>query len=213
MMKTKKMIRTSLFILTTLMLTPTLFGQIRFGVKADVGLNNPSFDSEAVQVENMTSYSIGPSLEAMFPFAVIDFGIEASLLYNDNRMTVSNLTDGESATTNDVSNRYLYLPLNAKIKFGLGMLPLRMYAVAGPYAGYLISGEGIDLEDMQQDLKAKEFQAGANIGLGVELFKMLQVGVNYGVQLTDNYAVERPNWQEPLNGKSETWSINATLYF
>ena len=213
MMKTKKMIRTSLFILTTLMLTPTLFGQIRFGVKADVGLNNPSFDSEALQVENMTSYSIGPSLEAMFPFAVIDFGIEASLLYNDNRMTVSNLTDGESATTNDVSNRYLYLPLNAKIKFGLGMLPLRMYAVAGPYAGYLISGEGIDLEDMQQDLKAKEFQAGANIGLGVELFKMLQVGVNYGVQLTDNYAVERPNWQDPLNGKSETWSINATLYF
>lgn len=212
-MKTKKMIRTSLFILTTLMLTPTLFGQIRFGVKADVGLNNPSFDSDALQVENMTSYSIGPSLEAMFPFAVIDFGIEASLLYNDNRMTVSNLTDGESATTNDVSNRYLYLPLNAKIKFGLGMLPLRMYAVAGPYAGYLISGEGIDLEDMQQDLKAKEFQAGANIGLGVELFKMLQVGVNYGVQLTDNYAVERPNWQEPLNGKSETWSINATLYF
>lgn len=212
-MKTKKMIRTSLFILTTLMLTPTLFGQIRFGVKADVGLNNPSFDSEAVQVENMTSYSIGPSLEAMFPFAVIDFGIEASLLYNDNRMTVSNLTDGESATTNDVSNRYLYLPLNAKIKFGLGMLPLRMYAVAGPYAGYLISGDGIDLEDMQQDLKAKEFQAGANIGLGVELFKMLQVGVNYGVQLTDNYAVERPNWQDPLNGKSETWSINATLYF
>ncbi len=60
------------------MLTPTLFGQIRFGVKADVGLNNPSFDSEALQVENMTSYSIGPSLEAMFPFAVIDFGIEAS---------------------------------------------------------------------------------------------------------------------------------------
>ncbi|QRX62854.1 PorT family protein [Dysgonomonadaceae bacterium zrk40] len=213
MMKTKKMIRTSLFILTTLMLTPTLFGQIRFGVKADVGLNNPSFDSEALQVENMTSYSIGPSLEAMFPFAVIDFGIEASLLYNDNRMTVSNLTDGESATTNDVSNRYLYLPLNAKIKFGLGMLPLRMYAVAGPYAGYLISGDGIDLEDMQQDLKAKEFQAGANIGLGLELFKMLQVGVNYGVQLTDNYAVERPNWQDPLNGKTETWSINATLYF
>lgn len=213
MMKTKKMIRTSLFILTALMLTPTLFGQIRFGVKADVGLNNPSFDSEAVQVENMTSYSIGPSLEAMFPFAVVDFGIEASLLYNDNRMTVSNLTDGENATSNEVSNRYLYLPLNAKIKFGLGMLPLRMYAVAGPYAGYLISGDEINLEDMQQDLKAKEFQAGANIGLGLELFKMLQVGVNYGVKLTDNYAVERPNWEDPLNGKSETWSITAALYF
>lgn len=212
-MKTKKMIRSSLFILIASMFTTSLFGQIRFGVKADVGLNNPRFNSEALKVENMTSYSIGPSIEAMFPFAVIDFGIEASLLYNDNRMTVANLTDGASATSNEVSNRYLYLPLNAKIKFGLGMLPLRMYAVAGPYASYLISGDGIDLQDVQADIKAKEFQAGANIGLGLELFRMLQVGVNYGVQLTDNYAVEQPNWNDPLNGKSDTWSISAALYF
>jgi len=212
-MKTKKMIRRSLFILIASMLTSSLFGQIRFGVKADVGLNNPSFNSEALKVENMTSYSIGPSLEAMFPFTVINFGIEASLLYNDNRMTVSNLTDGQSSPSNEVSNRYLYLPLNAKIKFGLGMLPLRMYAVAGPYAGYLISGDGINIGDINDDIKAKEFQAGANIGLGLELFKMLQVGVNYGVQLTDNYAVERPNWEDPLNGKSDTWSITAALYF
>ncbi len=212
-MKTKKTILRTLFILTAIMLTPSLFSQIRFGVKADVGLNNPSFDNEALQVENMTSYSIGPSIEAMFPFAVVDFGIEASLLYNDNRMTVSNLTDGESAPSSEVSNRYLYLPLNAKIKFGLGMLPLRMYAVAGPYAGYLIAGDEIDLQAMQDDIRAKEFQAGANIGLGLELFRILQVGVNYGVQLTDNYAVEQPNWEKPLNGKTETWSISAALYF
>lgn len=213
MMKTRKMIRRSLFILIATMLSTSLFAQIRFGVKADVGLNNPSFDSEAVKVENMTSYSIGPSIEMMFPFAVADFGVEASLLYNDNRMTVSNLTDGERTSPNEILNRYLYLPLNAKIKFGLGMLPLRMYASAGPYAGYLIGGDEIDLQAMQDDLKAKEFQAGANLGLGVELFRMLQVGVNYGVQLTDNYAVEQPNWEDPLNGKSEAWSITATLYF
>ena len=66
---------------------------------------------------------------------------------------------------------------------------------------------------MQDDIRAKEFQAGANIGLGLELFRILQVGVNYGVQLTDNYAVEQPNWEKPLNGKTETWSISAALYF
>jgi hypothetical protein len=213
MMKTSKMFKRGLFILITLLLTPALFGQIRFGVKADVGLNNPTFSSEAVQVENMTSYSIGPSLEMILPLVVVDFGIEASLLYNDNRMKVSNITDGQAGASNEVSNRYLYLPLNAKIKFRPGMLPLRMYAVAGPYAGYLIAGDEIDVQSMQEDIKAKAFQAGANIGLGVELFKMLQVGINYGVQLTDNYAVEQPDWQDPLNGKSETWSITAALYF
>jgi hypothetical protein len=212
-MKTSEMMKRSLFIVIAILLTPALFGQIRFGLKADVGLNNPTFSSEALQVKNLNSYSIGPSLEVIFPFLVVDFGVEASLLYNDNRMTVSNITDGQTGASNEVSNRYLYLPLNAKIKFRPGMLPLRMYVVAGPYAGYLIAGDEIDVQSMQENIKAKEFQAGANIGLGVELFKMLQVGVNYGVQLTDNYAVKQPNWQDPLNGKSETWSITAALYF
>lgn len=213
MMKTKKLILCSMACLIVSLLSAPLSAQIKAGVKADVGLNNPSFDSNTLKVENMTSYSIGPSLEALFPFAVADFGIEASLLYNDNRMTVSSLTDGESAGSDEISNRYLYLPLNAKIKFGLGILPVRMYAVAGPYAGYLISGDKINVQNMQEDISAKKFQAGTNIGMGLELFRMLQVGVTYGVQLTDNYAVEQPNWKDPLNGKSDSWSITAALYF
>ena len=66
---------------------------------------------------------------------------------------------------------------------------------------------------MKEDLKAKKFQAGVNIGGGVELFRMLQVGVNYAVHLSDNYAVEQPDWKDPLNGKSDSWSITATLFF
>ncbi|MBK5194520.1 MAG: PorT family protein [Proteiniphilum sp.] len=211
-MKTKKFILSSMAILLLTMLSLPLSAQIKFGVKADVGLNNPSFNSDALKVENMTSYSIGPSIEAMFPFAVVDFGIEASLLYNDNRMTVSNLS-GEGNEPQEVYNRYLNLPVNAKVKFGLGMLPLRMFATAGPYAGYLLSGDGINFQDVGDDIKAKEFQAGANIGFGVEVLHMIQVGLNYSVQLTDNYAHEEPNWRDPLNGKTETWSITGAVYF
>jgi len=211
-MKTKKFILSSMAILLLTMLSLPLTAQIKFGLKADVGLNNPSFNSDALKVENMTSYSIGPSIEAMFPFAVVDFGIDASLLYNDNRMTVSNLS-GEEPGTSDVYNRYLMLPVNAKVKFGLGMLPLRLFATAGPYAGYLISGDEIDFQTIGDDIKAKEFQAGANIGLGVEVLHMIQVGVNYSVQLTDNYSADQPNWRDPLNGKSEVWSITGAIYF
>ncbi|WP_298648645.1 porin family protein [uncultured Proteiniphilum sp.] len=211
-MKKVKIIRNSMLIVLLSMLVLPAFSQVRFGVKAEVGLNNPSFSSEVFEVENLTSYSIGPSLEMMFPFAVADFGIEASLLYNDNRMTVSNLT-GETRTSSDVSNRYLNLPVNAKAKFGLGGLPLKLFATAGPYVGYLISGDKIDLNDIQKDIKAKEFQAGANIGVGIELLRMFQVGLNYGVQLTDNYALDEPNWRDPLNGKTQTWSITGAIYF
>ncbi|MBF6627293.1 MAG: PorT family protein [Proteiniphilum sp.] len=211
-MKTTKFIRSSMAILLLTMLTLPLSAQIKFGVKVDVGLNNPSFDSEALKVENMTSYSIGPSMEAMFPFAVIDFGIDASLLYNDNRMTVSNLS-GDGNETKDVYNRYLNLPVNAKVKFGLGMLPLKLFATAGPYAGYLISGDEIDFQNIGDDINAKKFQAGANVGFGVELLHMIQVGLNYSVQLTDNYAADQPNWRDPLNGKTDNWSITGTIYF
>lgn len=200
------------FLLLSVLSVPA-FSQIKFGVKADVGLNNPTFDSDALKVENMTSYSIGPSIEAMFPFVVANFGIEASLLYNDNRMTVSNLMGEGSTTSEEVSNRYLMLPVNAKMKFGLGLLPLRMFATAGPYAGYLLSGDKIDFQDVGDDIKAKEFQAGANIGLGVEVLHMIQVGLNYRVQLTDNYAYDEPNWRDPLNGKNQTWSITGAIYF
>lgn len=209
-MKKVTIIRSSMLIVLLSMLAIPAFSQIKIGVKADVGLNNPSFDSDALKVENLTSYSIGPSLEIMFPFAVADFGIETSLLYNDNRMTISNLTDGN---TEDISNRYLTLPVNAKVKFGLGGLPLRLFGTAGPYAGYLISGDKIDFDEIGDDIKAKEFQAGANVGVGLELFKMLQVGVNYRVQLTDNYSLDEPNWRDPLNGKTQTWSITGAIYF
>jgi len=213
-MKTKTIYKAGMAIVLLSMLSVPAFSQIRFGIKADVGLNNPSFSSDALKVENMTSYSIGPSIEAMLlPLAVADLGIEASLLYNDNRMTVSRLSGEGTEADREVSNRYLMLPVNAKLKFGMGMLPLKLYAVAGPYAGYLIQGDKLDFGQTADDIKAKEFQAGANIGVGFEILRMIQAGVNYRVQLTDNYAVDEPDWRDPLNGKSDSWSITGAIYF
>ncbi len=213
-MKTKSMIKTGVAVFLLAMLSVPAFSQIRFGVKADVGLNNPSFNSDALKVENMTSYSIGPSIEAMImPLGVADLGIEASLLYNDNRMTVARLSGDGTEADSEIANRYLMLPVNAKLKFGMGMLPLRLYVAAGPYAGYLIQGDELDFDQAASDIKAKEFQAGANIGVGFEVLRMIQVGVNYRTQLTDNYAADEPDWSDPLNGKSESWSITGSIYF
>lgn len=207
------MTRIGLILLIFALSSGPLFSQVKFGVKGSVGLNNPTFSTDALQVENMTSYSIGPSIEAMFPFSAVDFGIDASLLYSDSRMTVANLTgEGSMGTEQDVSNRYLNLPLNAKVKIGLGTLPLKLYATAGPYAGYLIS-EGETIQEIGENIKAKSFQAGAGLGAGLEILNMIQVGVSYRVQLTDNYSSDEPDWSDPLNGKSDSWNISAAIYF
>jgi hypothetical protein len=213
-MKTKRIFASVVILILISALSTPVISQVKFGLKGSVGLNNPDFKTpnETFNVENMTSYSIGPAIEAMFlPLGAADFGIEAALLYNDNRMTISRL-QGEVGDT-EVSNRYINLPVNAKLKFGLGLLPLKLFGTAGPWAGYLIDGDEFNIGDVTEGIKAKEFQAGANLGFGLELLNMIQVGLNYSVKLTDNYSEDIPNWSEPLNGKTESWTITGTIYF
>lgn len=187
--------------------------QLRFGLKGEVGLNNTTFKKSDLQVENLNSFSVGPTMEFMLPLAVVNLGVDAALLYNDNRMEVSNFMGGNNPTKQEVNNRYLKLPVNAKFKYPIAMLPLSLYAAAGPYAAYLISGDKIDFKSIEKDIEANKFEAGINIGVGAEVLKMLQVGFTYSAKLTDNYSLDKPEWDDVLNHKSGTWAISASLFF
>ena len=185
----------------------TGYSQVRFGLRGEVGLNKATFSKEAIEVENLNTFKIGPTVEIMFP--VMDFGVEASILYNNNKMDVAYLED--SSTPIKVTNHYIDIPVNLKYKFGL-ISPVKIYAAAGPYAKIHVGGDDIKFSDVTDDIKAKTFEAGVNLGLGVELFKRLAVGVNYGIQLTDDYSTNQPKWSDALNNKDGLWSIQATVY-
>ena len=185
----------------------TGYSQVRFGLRGEVGLNKATFSKEAIEVENLNTFKIGPTVEIMFP--VMDFGVEASILYNNNKMDVAYLED--SSTPIEVTNHYIDIPVNLKYKFGL-ISPVKIYAAAGPYAKIHVGGDDIKFANVTDDIKAKTFEAGVNLGLGVELFKRLAVGVNYGIQLTDDYSTNQPKWSDALNNKDGLWSIQATVY-
>ncbi len=204
----KKLVFNTTIIILSVLALPA-FSQIRFGVRGDIGLNNPTYKSDVLKVENTTNYSIGPSMETMLPLFVADVGVDASLLYSNNRMTVSKIDENVSKK---ITNHYIKLPLNLKAKFGIGLHLVKMYATAGPYAAYLISGEKIDLDKAAKDIKAKSFEAGANLGLGFEVLRIFQIGVNCGFKLTDNYKIDKPDWSDPLNGKTTCWSITGSIY-
>lgn len=59
---------------------------------------------------------------------------------------------------------------------------MRRLAV-GPYVGFRVGGDKLwDIPGSVGDqLKAKSFNAGLNLGAGVELIKHLQVGFNYAL--------------------------------
>ena len=204
MKKTKLLVIALIVAFSTI--TTTGYSQLRFGLRGEVGLNKATFSKEAVEVENLNSFKIGPTVEFMFP--IMDLGIEASLLYNNNKMEIKE--DGSAWQKVEETNHYIDIPVNLKYKFGL-ILPVKLYAAAGPYGRIHVGGDD-DFKKISEDIKSKSFEAGINLGLGVELFKRLAVGVNYGMQLTDNYSADKPVWSDALNNKKNTWSIQATVY-
>lgn len=209
-MKTKRIILVVAVILGSLLSVPS-FAQLKIGVKGGFDLDNSTRLSDAFDVKNLSSYYVGPALELMLPMSKVDFGIDVALFYSNNKMKVNKL-QGEKESM-DISNQYLTLPLNAKIKFGLGSEMIKLYGLAGPYVGYLISGDKISFPDISDDIKAKSFEGGLNLGFGFELFRMIQIGANYKIKLTDDYSLEKPEWSKPFNGKSQIWSITAAVFF
>ena len=207
-MKKNKLLVIALIVAFSTM-SATGYSQLRFGLRGEVGLNKATFSKEALEVENLNSFKIGPTVEFMFP--ILDLGIEASLLYNNNKMDVGYLSSGEGNVRQDVevTNHYIDIPVNLKYNFGL-ILPVKLYAAAGPYARIHVGDDGFG--KISDDIKSKSFEAGINLGLGVELFKRLAVGVNYAKQLTDNYSVNKPEWKDAFNNKDGLWSIQATVY-
>ena len=187
----------------------TGYAQLRYGLRGEVGLNKATFTDDVFKVENLNSFKLGPTVEVMLP--AMNFGVEASLLYNNNKMNAIYLNDVGAGKEVSITNHYIDIPVNAKMKFGLIDI-VKIYAAAGPYARIHISGDDINFGGVKEDIEAKAFEAGVNMGLGVELFQRLAVGANYGLELTDNYSINKPKWGDAFNKKKGTWSIQLSVY-
>ena len=195
----------SLFLIALLaILTLPAQAQFRIGVKGGANISSIHFSDpvENFNASNMTGFYIGPMVELMAP--VIGLGFDAAVLYSQKGMEAY----GETFRTD-----YLDVPVNLKWKFGLPIL--KVYLTAGPYIGFKLGNSYsfdtfIDnLGSVGDQFKTKSFSAGLNFGAGVEVIKHLQVGLNYGLGLTDNYSIDKLN----MNGKNRGWSISAAILF
>lgn len=197
------------FIVAFSTITTTGYAQIRLGLRGEVGINSATFSEDVFKVENLNSFKLGPTVEIMLP--AMNFGVEVSALYNNNKMNATYLKEGGAGEEISITNHYIDIPVNAKMKFGL-IAPIKIYAAAGPYARIHIKGDDIKFSGVTDDIKAKAFEAGVNLGLGVELFQRLAVGANYGIQLTDNYSINKPSWGDAFNKKEGAWSFQISVY-
>ena len=177
--------------------------QLKFGVKGGLNISSVHLNSDILKADNVTGFQIGPMLETTIP--LIGVGLDAAILYSQKGMDVKS----ETGTSTNVKTDYIDVPVNLKWKFGLPII--KGYLAAGPYIGFRVGGDKFwEIPGtVVGQVKAKNFSAGLNFGAGVELISHLQVGINYGLGLTDNYSAEKYD----LNAKNRGWSVTAAILF
>lgn len=177
--------------------------QLKFGVKGGLNISSVHMNSDILKADNVTGFQIGPMIETTIP--LIGIGVDAAILYSQKGVDVKS----ETGTSMNVKTDYIDVPVNLKWKFGLPII--KGYLAAGPYIGFRVGGDKFwEIPgSVVGQVKAKNFSAGLNLGAGVELISHLQVGINYGLGLTDNYSAEKYD----LNAKNRGWSVTAAILF
>ena len=185
--------------------------QVRFGVKGGLNISSVHFDSEVFQADNVTGFQVGPMIECQLP--LVGFGVDAAILYSQKGMETKSVAGEKTSIKND----YLDVPVNLKWKMGISLA--KVYFSAGPYVGFRVGGDKFWKipSSVADQVRSKSFSAGLNFGAGVELISHLQVGLNYGLGLTDNYSVQKVSVSDAFisksGGKNRGWSVTAAILF
>ena len=180
--------------------------QVRLGVKGGLNIASVHFSTDVLQSDNVTGFQIGPMIEGSLP--LVGLGFDAAILYAQKGLETKTVSGEKTSLKND----YIDVPVNLKWKLGLPVM--KVYLAAGPYVGFRVGGNKIwDLPgSMVDQVKTKSFSAGLNFGVGVELISHLQVGLNYGLGLTNNYSMESLSLTKS-DGKNRGWSVTAAILF
>ena len=174
--------------------------QIHFGEKGGLNLSKASFSnvSENFKKDNFTGFFIGPMAEFNIP--IVGLGVDASLLFAQRGIKVSEGNDDITVKQNGID-----IPVNLKYTIGLGSLA-GIYLAAGPDFYFDFAGNKT-VEGMRTDKKKAE--VGINVGAGLKLLNHLQVGANYNIPLGNTADIEGTN----ASYKTKTWQVSVAYIF
>ena len=188
--------------------------QFKFGVKAGLNLNKIDFKDlpSNLDASNGVGYTVGLMTEAMIP--VIGLGFDASLMYTRmNSAPELSIADQFGVLKGEkvINKNFLEIPINIKYKFSLPVVGsfLAPYLYTGPSFAIKLDKNPLEY------IKAKTCQVAWNVGLGVELFKHLQVGASYGFGINnviskyDVFGIKT----EDIKSKNNYWTISAAYLF
>lgn len=169
--------------------------QINFGVKGGLNLSKASLSDVPgnFRKDNFTGFFIGPMAEFNIP--IVGLGVDASLLFAQRGIKVSEAGDEITIKQNGID-----IPVNLKYNIGLGSL-VGIYLAAGPDFYF-------DFEK-KSGIDKKKAEVGINVGAGVKLLNHLQVGANYNIPLGDTADIKGTEGSY----KTKTWQVSVAYIF
>ena len=183
----------------------------RFGVKAGLNFNKLDLKIKDLQGAenylkdegNRTGWMAGVMAEFTVP--IVNIGMDASLLY-----ARQNVDDNEVYE----NKNFLDIPVNLKWKIGIPVVKNIVSPIIYTGPDFLFALNKHTLED----IKTKTCEIGWNIGLGVELFKHLQVEAGYCIGLNSVAKFSEkfggPNFNPAdYKVKKNYWSLTAAYLF
>ena len=189
----------------------------RFGIKAGGNLDNlktGSFKDATQSItdkDNRTGWTAGIMTE--FEVPVVGICADASLMYTrmENSFNYNTTTAGVEETTKyNAGRNFIEIPVNLKWKLNIPVVAnvIKPYILTGPTFAFKL-----DKNPVNAVLKAKTCQVAWNLGVGVELFKHLQVTGQYGFGINKVADILTPIHTEELKVKNNYWTISAAYLF
>lgn len=179
----------------------------RFGVKAGLNFSKLSVknldSAKDAAFDSRTGWMAGVMAEFTVP--IINIGADASLLYARQNVDDNSLYENKN---------FLDIPINLKWKIGLPVVGriVTPMIYTGPDFLFALNKETFD------NIKSKTCEVGWNLGIGVELFRHLQIqggycfGLNNVVKWTDK-VVDSGITTTDLKVKKNYWTLSAAYLF
>lgn len=192
-----------------------LQAQFKMGVKAGINLTEAPTNIKNIKNGDLhTGFYVGPMVHFAIP--AIGLGVEADILYSQAGVKINDTNVTRNSIEIPILLRYdLRMPAVSRI-----VIP---FVAVGPQFGFTVG----DADEVWGDIKSGnitskyEFEKSniaLNIGLGVILFKRIQLQGNYNIALgkTANYTTVKDvttGIKENFSARSNTWQASVTFIF
>lgn len=184
--------------------------KLRFGVKVGTNVNKIHFDKETVKqnfdADNQCGFTAGVTTEYIAPALGIGFDLSLMYAYMKNEIKSK---DAEGV----IGKNFIEIPLN--LKYSLSLPALNNLLKPMVYTGPVMSLK-LDKSTFE-DIKSRTVQLGWNVGVGLELFKHLQIsgGYTFGINNVVKYIPTIKDQVElvDLKAKNNYWTVTAAYMF